>query len=159
MYSNLIHLFSFGTGKKKCTYLDLPHMELQSMDACMDECMNIKHYTRHIILMSHMCSNVILMSHVCNNVILMSHVYYIHLHESCFMVITFMENIKKLFESSWEILKHTIFFLEKHVFTLERFLFSSFFSWKKKIFKKLEKILPQNNNNNKLLIPGIHYPN
>jgi hypothetical protein len=77
--------------------------------------MDIKHYMRHIILMSHMCNNVILMSHVCY-VILMSHVYYIHLHESCFIVITFMENIKKLFESSWEILKHTIFFFWKNMF-------------------------------------------
>ncbi len=80
---------------KKCTYLDVPHMELLSMYACMDEYMNIKHYMRHIILMSHMCNDVILMSLVCY-VVLMSHVYYyIHLHESCFMVITFMENIKK----------------------------------------------------------------
>jgi hypothetical protein len=77
---------------KKYTYLDLPHMGLLSMHACMDEYMNIKHYMRHITLMRHMCNNVILMSRVCY-VILMSHVYYIHLHESCFMVIISMENV------------------------------------------------------------------
>jgi len=109
--------------------------------------MNIKHYMRHITLMRHMCNNVILMSHVCY-VILMSHVYYIHLHESCFMVIIFMENVIKLFfESSLEILKHIVgdlFFLQKHVFTLEKFLFSSFFHGKRKKIKILEKSCHKN---------------
>jgi hypothetical protein len=103
---------------KKCTYLDLQHMELlRCIGECMDECMDIKHYMHCIILMSHMCNNVILMSHVCY-VVLMSHVYYIHLHESCFMVITFTEKIKKLFESSWKILKRIVgeFFFWKNMF-------------------------------------------
>lgn len=131
---HLLGFATYGTTKYGC------------MHACMDECMNIKHYMHHIILMSHMCNNVILMSHACY-VILMSHVYYIHLHESCFMVITFIKNIKKLFESSWEeILKHIVgkLFSGKTCFYIRKISFLKFFSWKKKFFKKLEKSCHKN---------------
>jgi hypothetical protein len=132
MYSNLIHLFNFGTGKKVhllgcATYGTTKYV---CMHACMDEYMNIKHYMRHIILMSHMCNDAILMSLVCY-VVLMSHVYYyIHLHESCFMVITFMENIKK---ALWKLLGNTQTYCRqknsgKTCFYIRKISFLKFFS-------------------------------